>query len=173
MSMKTFFGIEIPKRNAQCANAEEELNPGEQIYSVINLSEDVFLRDDFCENCWSQVKGEDRIKKSITHWKSIVPEKKVEEKENFLDRDQKALALLKKMASSSAIEEQHQAYILGLFLARRRQVYNRKEFKNENDEAAILFEIASSNDVVPVRKFEFSDLDVAAIQKILAKKLKD
>ncbi|MEC7840401.1 MAG: hypothetical protein VX777_10220 [Chlamydiota bacterium] len=171
--MKTFFGIEIPKRNAKCAHADEELVAGERVYSVINQGEEGFLRDDFCEKCWNEIKDGESVRSALTYWKSVYPEKKVEEKEVFLDRDEKALSFFKTMASSTSLDEQQQAYILGLYLARRRQIYNRKEFINDDEQATILFEVASTQDVIPVRKFEFSDLDVDAIQKVLAKKLKD
>ncbi len=169
--MKTFFGIEIPKRNSQCAKAQEELKPGSEVFSVISQGDEAFLRDDYCSDCWKTIQNDELINQAITHWRSITPEKK-EQKELFLDRDQKALHMLKEMASSEAEEEQHQAYILALYLARRRQIYQRKEFQNEEGEWAVLYEVAGSHEIIPVRRFEFSELGIEGLQRSIAKKLK-
>lgn len=171
MSMKKYFNIDIPKRHTQCSHAKEELVPGNDMYSAIFEDEQVFSREDYCSQCWTHLQKEAKVHEAITHWKSVVPEKK-EIREIYLDRDDKALALLKKFSHSENVDEIHQAMILALYLSRRRKLYQRKEETNDG-EVVIIYEIPQQQEFVVVRKIDLQTIDVPKIQKMIATNLKD
>lgn len=168
--MKTYFNLEIPKRNSMCSHGQELLTPGLEIYSVVVEGEEGFVRFDYCETCWKGcregIQGE-----IVTSWKSLVPEVK-QEKELFLSRDEAASALFKQMASSALEEERQQAYILALYLARRRQIYQRKEMLDQDNVCHVVYEFADTEEAICIQKFELSTLPIEALQKTIAEKIK-
>lgn len=172
MSMKKYFNIDIPKRHSQCSHAKEELIPGNDMYSAIFHEEQAFSREDYCSQCWTQLHKDQKIQKAVTYWKSVVPEKK-ETKEIFLDRDDKALALLKQFSKSEDPDELHQAMILAIYLSRRRKLYQRKEEANEEGTVVILYEAPQTQEFVAVKKIELQFIDIPKIQKMIANNLKD
>lgn len=172
MSMKKYFNIDIPKRHSQCSHAKEELVPGNDMYSAIFEEGHSLSREDYCSQCWTHLQKEANMHEAVTYWKSVVPEKK-EVKEIYLDRDDKALALLKKFSQSDNIDETHQAMILALYLSRRRKLYRRKEEINDQGEGIIFYEVAQTQDFVQVKKVDPQNIDIPKIQKMIAANLKD
>lgn len=172
MSMKKYFNIEIPRRHSQCSHAQEELVPGNDMYSAIFEEDQSFLREDYCSQCWTQLQKDAKLQDAVTHWKSVVPDKK-EVKEIYLDRDEKALALLKQFSISEQLEELQQAMILALYLTRRRKLYQRKEVESDEGVVQVLFEVAQSQEILPVKKIELETIDIPKTQKLIAAHLKD
>ena len=172
MNMKKYFNIEIPKRHSQCSHAQEELIPGKDVYSAVYEDGNSLAREDYCSHCWTQLQKDAKLGEAITHWKSVVPEKK-EVKEIYLDRDEKALALLKECLGVDNPEKLQEAMILALYLARRRKLYNRKEVADEDGEVAIIFEVAETQELIAVKKIDLATVDITKIQKIIAANLKD
>lgn len=172
MSRKRYFSIEIPNRHSQCTHAEERLEAGQEVYSAIFESDQAFSREDYCSQCWTQVEKEAHIKNAVTYWKSVVPEKK-EVKEIFLDRDSKALALLKELVKSEEEEKLHQAMILAIYLSRRRKIYQRKEFVTKENQTYLLFEESESKEILSVPKIPLASIDIPKVQKTIAQQLKN
>lgn len=171
MKMKTYFNIEIPKRNSSCSSGQEPFTSGSEAYSLIVEGEEGFVRYDYCPACWKAIEDSAEVKDAITSWKSVIPDVK-QEKELFLSRDEAALALFKKIASSELEEERQQAYILSLFLARRRRLYQRKEMTHQNGILYLVYEFADTEEAICIQKYELSNLPIENIQKIIANKLK-
>ncbi len=172
MSMKKYFNIDIPKRHSQCSHAQEELIPGNDMYSAIFEEGQALSREDYCSQCWTQLQKEAKVHEAVTFWKSVVPEKK-EVKEIYLDRDDKALALLNQFIQSENVDEMHQAMILALYLSRRRKLYRRKEETNDEGENVIIYEVAQAQEFVSVKKVDPQTIDIPKIQKMIAANLKD
>lgn len=169
--MRHYFNIDIPKRHSQCSHAEEKLVPGKEMFSAIFEEEERFVRKDFCSQCWEELRNDAKMEEAITTWKSLVPDKR-EAKDIFLDRDDKALALLNQFAESEKQEEVEQAMILALYLNRKRKLYQRKEITNEKGETTLLFEAARTQEVIAVKKIDLQTIDLDAIQKLIAAQLK-
>jgi hypothetical protein len=171
MSMKKYFNIDIPKRHSQCSHAQEELTPGNKMYSAVFEEGQAFSREDYCSQCWTKLQKEAKMHEAVTFWKSVVPEKK-EVKEIFLDRDDKALALLNQYKESEQVDELHQAMILALYLSRRRKLYQRKEITNEAGHVTILFEVPQTQEIIAVQKIDLATIDITKTQIMIANSLK-
>lgn len=169
--MKHYFNIDIPKRHSQCSHAEEKLIPGEEMYSAIFEEEESFARKDYCSQCWAELRNDTAIRDAVTTWKSLVPDKKGA-KEIFLDRDDKALALLNQFAVSEKQEEIEQAMILALYLSRKRKLYQRKEMADDKGGVTLLFEVAQTQEIIAVKKVDLQAINLDAIQKLIAWHLK-
>ena len=168
--MRTFFGVEIPKKNTKCSKLSEDILPGDEIYSVLKNLDDNYIREDYCSSCWSTVQNE--LEESVVlNWKSIVSQQKPR-KDLFMSKDQQELSLFTKLAASDSLMDLHQAYILSLYLSRKKQIYFRKEFQNDLGQTLILYEFASNEENIIIKKFEFSELDLSSIQKAIADSLK-
>ncbi|MCB1111848.1 MAG: hypothetical protein H7A37_08615 [Chlamydiales bacterium] len=167
--MKLPFQIEIPKRSAACCAGEERLEPGMDYFSILVDSDgDEFMREDYCSACWT-AKAENLPDAMLTHWKSKVIDQKQAQEDLFKSRDEKALALLKELSQSEEAEKQSEAFILCLYLARKRHLYHRKDI----DEGQVgLYEVAATEEMLPIKKISLADIDAEKIQKEIARKLK-
>ncbi|MEI8366539.1 MAG: hypothetical protein WCF65_09015 [Parachlamydiaceae bacterium] len=163
------FQIAIPKRAATCAHGGELITPGMEYYSVIAAREadGGYDRHDYCPLCWQQLsKREERS----SSWKSSVPLKKAVS-ELPKKRDDRALYLLKEALSSTAADElvKEEAFVLSLYLARRRLIFFRQELKR-NNQPVLLYEVAETEEMLCVPKVELSQLKMDTLQVDLAKK---
>lgn len=154
--------IEIPRRSPACALGQEPLKEGMTYFSVLE-GEEPLVRRDYCEACWSQAKsGSHKI-----YWKAKVPPKK-REAPQAADLSGYAFILLKEALQSQCEEE---AFVLALYLARKKKLLLRDEFKNESGKIS-LYEVAETEEMIPVKKLELSTFKTEEIQESLAKKFK-
>lgn len=167
--MKPLFQIEIPRRSSYCARGGETLVPSMEYYSILlENPENGFHRHDFCPNCWENSAKLDFLPKSVSSWKSIVMEKK----EKFIpqNRDEKILYLLKEALTQEYEDKHVEVFILALYLARRKKLLLRQELQRE-DGIFNLYEIADTEEMLCVKKFNLAQIQVEKIQLQLAKKL--
>lgn len=171
--MKSFFNIEIPKRNAKCSKEGEAFEPGAYYYSlVIEEDEQLLIRHDYCAACWAKIlEDEGLLKDAVTHWKSIVPTKK-DIKDLYANRDEKALALLKEAVKGLSEEDAQRAFVLSLYLARKKLIYLRKEVSSEDGHSLQLYEVAQTEEMIGVKKMALSSLQIEKVQKDIAQLLK-
>lgn len=161
------FQIEIPKRASCCSKGAETFLPGAEYFSVlVKSSDEVYERQDYCIACWD--KNPDVSKASS--WKSSVPLKK-EGSELPKQRDARAFYLLKDAISSPYSDDSiAEAFVLALYLARRRLIYLRQEIQQEGKLPMCIYEVAETEEMICVPKISISDLQVEKIQVELAKK---
>lgn len=172
MSMKRYFNIDVPRRHNICAKGEEVLQPGADYFSVITESdENCFSRADYCSDCWKHIDESSKIQEAVTYWKAKVPQKE-EVKELYSSKNESAMALLKEFAGSGDDEERQQAFILALFLARQREIIQRKELKRDDGCEVLIYEVAETEEMIAVDKFSLSSLQIQKVQKALAEKMK-
>lgn len=166
------FQIDIPKRAAACAHHGEVLTPGMEYFSALlpGEIEGVFVRSDFCQNCWDQQSKKKPFNYATSTWKSIVPAKK-QESDLPKQRDERAFYLLKEALASTEANAPEEAFILALYLARRRLIVLRQELKRKNMPPASLYEVADTEEMLCVPKIDLSHLQVETIQLAIAKKL--
>jgi hypothetical protein len=165
------FHIEIPKRSSCCVKGGESLNPGSDYYSVLikGDEEGVYQRQDYCVNCWSQA---EQVPSGRSVWKSRVPIKK-EGSELPKQRDARALYLLKELLTNQITPTANaEAFVLALYLARRRLIVLRREVEREGQPPLSIYEVLETEEMVCVPKLSLSQLHVEQIQAELAKKFK-
>jgi hypothetical protein len=165
------FQIEIPKRATTCIKGGESLVQGMEYYSTLIRAEgeEEYQRHDYCLACWE--KTVDQAMQSSS-WKSVVPTKK-DGSELPKRRDERALYLLKEVLRDKENESSEaEAFVLSLYLARRRLIFFRQEMKKRDNKPVNIYEVAATEEMLCVPKFEISELPIEKIQLELAKKFK-
>ena len=164
------FQIEIPKRASYCVKGGEPLLQGAEYYSALIRGEtdEIYHRQDYCQTCWEkQYTNQAHISSS---WKSTVPLKK-EVSELPKQRDSRALFLLKEALNNlDGNNKTAEAFVLALYLARRRLVFLRQEIKREGKLPLCVYEVAATEEMICVPKISLLDLHVEKVQLELAKK---
>lgn len=173
MVVKSPFQIEIPKRSNVCHQGKEPLLPGAEIYSTLKEGtiEGTYERQDFCLTCWKQLAKENSHHEVCSSWRSKIPLKK-EASDLPKQRDARALCLLKEALKSNEPDDQAEAFVLTLYLARRRLLYFRQDLVLEDGQPASVCEVAETEEMLCIRKIALSHLQVEKIQQQLAKKFK-
>lgn len=163
------FQIEIPKRGAVCSQGGESLIPGTEYYSALISAETGagYVRQDYCQDCWKRTQGKpfDRV---CSTWKSTVPRGK-ETSDLPKKRDERVFYLLREILAKQ--ESPAEAFVLALYLARRRLLFLRQEMIHEGKYPVIIYEVAETEEMICVPSFSLSELQVEQLQVSLAKKL--
>jgi hypothetical protein len=163
------FQIEIPKRASRCFKGGEVLNQGESYYSalILNDHEQSYHRQDYCLLCWES--NHSKIEGMVSSWKSVVPVKKGES-ELPKRRDERALYLLKEaLSNQESPEAKEEAFVLSLYLARRRLIALRQELKRGAAPFS-LYEVSETEEMLCVPKISLSDLRIEKVQQELSRK---
>ena len=168
MSKRPLLQLEIPRRSRTCTKGAEPLLPGMEYYSILFIEGETFKRQDFCPTCWEQIKAE-KINQADSHWKSKVPAKQEALKD--LSRDERAMELLREALQTNAPEQRAEAFVLALYLARKKQLILRHELEQDG-ELVSLYEDPSTEEILTVKQAELTPPQIKQIQEELAKKLK-
>jgi hypothetical protein len=151
---------------------QEEFLPGMEFYSALVEGEEKgsYQRYDYCAPCWTQLDPQKQHPKLISSWKSKVPIKKLAE-ELPKQRDARVLVLLKE----AILQNKHldEAFVLALYLARKRLIALRQEMTLPSGDPASLYEVLETEEMLCVPRLRLSGLQVEKIQQSLAAQLKD
>jgi len=112
--------LSIPRRSFCCAKTEERFSPDAEYISLIREGEEGELyREDISLTWWTKHGQEDLLKEVKSFWRGRVPSSssRPEEPQEFYD---KALYLLRHCLSEDNQESDLKAFILALFLARKK-----------------------------------------------------
>lgn len=157
--------IDIPRRGHYCALGNEPLKEGTIYYSLLEEGETDIVRRDYCPVCWEKIS----IKGQRAYWKSrVLPKKR--EAHKAVDFSHYAFLLLKEALHNNTEEAQEEAFVLALFLARKRQLHLRDEIEREAGERYFLYEVAATEEMLAVKKLDLSTLKTEKVQDNLAKK---
>lgn len=163
------FQIEIPKRASHCVKGGEFLNQGDSYYTALISAQNEYAyeRQDYCLTCWEAI---DLPNQAIaSSWKSVVPFKK-DKSELPKRRDDRALYLLKEALSDQEGEgAKEEAFVLSLYLARRRLITVRQELM-KGGFPYFLYEVAETEEMLCVPRIFLSDLRIEKVQQGLSKK---
>ncbi|MCB1113632.1 MAG: hypothetical protein KDK62_02635 [Chlamydiia bacterium] len=152
--------VEIPRRARKCARDESPFHAGTPYFSrLIPLKEGRYEREDFCEACW---KEESPSPGSIS-WKGEVPKKTAKDKRE--DKIEGWFELLEQLLESTEEQSQKQAYLLALFLKRKRALAERGMLEGNH-----LFEVIETEEAILVPKVKLTRDDLP-LQELLAQKL--
>lgn len=173
MSMLSGLHIEIPRRNRTCNKAEEPLAPGTIYYSILVEEGKGYQRQDFCKSCWEKEMREEWVPKASGHWKAQVPAKKNSDAASQ-KKEERALDLLKEALANKVEEEMAEAFILALYLARRKWLILREEIKQSKEHSLLVYEVSETEEMIAVpRPKSLSQIQVGTIQAKLVEKLKN
>lgn len=161
--MSVLQKIQIPRRHTHCAKENEVFTSGMHYHStLIESEEEGYQRKDYCLECWNSMEEHEGI-----NWASQVPQNKGPDLRD-LNRDQKALELLK----FAQEEDNHkEAFILALYLVRKKKMQFREEMVHEDGETYSLYEVLATEEMIPVKKIALDDLPVLEVQAEIASKL--
>lgn len=152
---------DIPSRSQSCVIKGELFVPGMEYFS--ELLEDPngkWLRKDYCVSCW-QKKESGEI-----YWKSSVPTHAKKPQENP-EIHAEMIQALKELIEAK--QEEEKAFMLALFLARKRKLALRKEME-ENGKTLQLYEILETEEMVPVVFVPLSEIKTEEIKAYFKKK---
>ncbi len=170
--MKTPYLFEIPRRAPACALGKEPFTAGMEYYSTLETLQDSGLeRKDYCVSCWDNAAHKELLNKSLSHWKSKVQGKK-DEHPLPQDRTERALELLRRALANVEETSHEEAFVLALYLARRRKLYLRQELQQANGEWISLYEVAATEEMLAVKKIALSSLQTEKVQTSLAHKFR-
>lgn len=172
MNTKMLFQMEIPRRSHQCVKGQELLAPDVEYFSVLlENGEGSLQRQDYCSACWQASRTLESFSHVKGYWKARVASKK----DNFelahaLSRDEKAFQLLKHALSANSEDAFEEAFVLALYLARRRLIILRQKIRHDNGSEIYLYEVTATEEMLAVKKIELSSIKIEKIQLQLAAK---
>lgn len=167
------FQVEIPKRALCCHKGGETLEAGQDYFSLLvdGDSTGSYQRQDYCRPCWEALSKTVKDSQIASSWRSVVPLTKCLS-DLPKKRDDRALYLLKEALNSPSKENIPEAFVLALYLARRRLITLRNEMKSPTHGALSIYEVADTEEMLCVPKLALSDLQVEKLQLELARKFK-
>jgi len=169
--MKNVFQIDIPKRSQLCSIGNELLSEGMEYYSLLTTdAEGAYSRRDLCPICWDKFQENFSGSENKTHWRSKVPSKKAIAVLP-VNRDDRVLYLLKEVLNDPE-NQGSEAFVLALYLARRRVLLLRHELCQEDGSVLLLYEVGATEEMLCVKKMQLSSLQTEKIQLEIASKLK-
>lgn len=167
------FQIQIPKRSMTCSTCLKPFSPGTDYYSLLSEDEnEEKSRADFCPECWHQKSDQMNLKRDAKYWKSKVPLKKLgpvlpEEKNTHI------FECLKKSLEDDSQEAKEDAFVLALYLARRRLISLRKEVKEEDGSILQLYEDLETEEMLSIHKIHLAKEQIETVQERIAKKVNE
>lgn len=173
MNLKTSFLIEIPKRAQTCCKCQTPFKGGEEYQTALfEGAQDVpFERCDFCLPCFQKNVKENADSLPLSTWKSVVPMKK-EESPLPKQKDDRAMYLLKEALAKNDEQSIEEAFILALYLARKRILAMRQEVPLENQRKGLVYEVLETEEMLCVPKVPLNELAIEKVQEELAKKFR-
>lgn len=161
--MSPLFSIAIPKRATNCVKGKERFVHGMEYFSILVEESETenYRREDFCSVCWSQ----GVIQKAKSFWKGKVPEGK-EAEESHQQNNEGLLGYLKMLMEESRFSH---AFVLALYLTRKKQLIFRKEVVHQGQKVH-LYEVPITEEMLSIPRAELSFHEVQQIQATLEEK---
>lgn len=153
--MKAQFQIVIPKRNLVCVNCKNSFSSGQEIQSQLVESSQGWLRQDACTPCFSPLESAVIWKHTIGTEEKVLPENQ--------DHIAHALELLQKLIGSELIAEHEEAFLLALYLVRKKVLIHRVRMG--------LYENLETGDMYLIPKIDFAHFSAHAAGLRLQEKL--
>jgi hypothetical protein len=170
MSINAPFHIDIPKRGQHCSLGNETFIPGAEIQSALKeTTAGAYERHDYCLSCWEKLGSQNVHKGFSTSWRSKMALKRIVS-DLPKQREARAMAMLKAALLRAEQLDIEEAFVLSLYLARKRLLFFRQEMVLESGERAFLYEAAESEEMLCVLQISLSSLEVEKIKNELASK---
>jgi len=161
--------LDIPKRQQQCSGGRHPFQPGDKSYTLVSLEAEGWRRQDLCETCWNELKSRGLPAQTKSYWHSRIPLKQPEEALPK-HKEERALVLLKRALLENSPTTQREAFILALYLARKKYLQFRQELEQLGD-TIYLYEVAATEELLPIKKMVLHSNDIDILQQRLAQML--
>ncbi len=138
--------ITIPRRSRVCLQGGDAFASGDSYFSILIPEGEGYRRQDYCSKCWSSSAKEQSIENGRTHWRSKVP---IKEQKKELSSDDKALDRLMELVDGESDEEAALAFLMALYLERKRRIVMRKELPT-----GFCYENLRTEEMVVVKKID-------------------
>ncbi|GEM_PF-1639589 len=162
MSKRLLKQLPIPRRARSCARSNQPFQPGDTVVSLISdgQKEGVYEREDILQSEWDEQPGEG----VRSYWTSVIPEraKKPTTPDEYLER---AMTLLVDFLDKE--EAQLKAFLLALFLGRKKKLIFRGELREEGTDY-YLFEVEESEEMLTLPVLDPSEAELARVQQELS-----
>lgn len=155
----------IPRRSRSCEACQEKFDPGAEYASALTDGDkEGLVRHDFCKRCWN----DERLEEHKGFWKAVVPEKKSITKDpegHYLE----VLELLREEIENDTQESRGYAFILALYLTRKKQLILRQEIDLDGQQA-FLYEVLSTEEMLCVKNVTLTLEEMQTIQQSLTER---
>lgn len=155
--------VRIPRRSRKCCSCSLMFTPGTEYASLLSEGhkEGEYERADYCLRCW----GEQLSDRSRTYWKGKVPKRKAiaeDPEEHYLE----VFEFLHEEIEKNTREADQSAFLLSLYLLRKKKIALRQEMDRE-DGVYQIYEILSTEEMFSVKKQTLSEERLLSIQQEL------
>lgn len=158
--------LEIPSRQNVCTRCQTPFSAKDICHSLLMESQQIWTRQDLCQPCHDQF---DSAKAAIRcTWKTIIPPKGTLS-ELPKQRDDRAMALLRLAIQNDTPEDRDEAFILALYLMRKRILCFRQEI-DQLGERIQLYEVNATEEILPIKKVE--KVPIETVRERIAAKLR-
>ena len=135
----------ITRGELQCSHCAKPFQEGEEYSSAIHDRGTEFVRQDFCNECSSQINREE----CFSFWQTRVPVKEQEQKK-FVD-DEVIFNFFLRLANEQDQLKRNFRYVLALFLMRKKQLKFKDVARSDEGEALVLHSSREQEDYeVPI-----------------------
>ena len=126
--------LSIPRRSLICQICNTRFLPEQEYQSILSHAGEALERRDFCIACWSKEAKFLHTDNILSSWRGQIPGKlrASEEKESKGKELQGFYPQLMEALESKTSEGLQQAFLLALFLERKRKLLFRKEIHDKN-----------------------------------------
>ena len=154
--------LQIPRRNRKCSACENPFQSNDLYHSILNEQDEGKLaREDLCPSCWEEKHPEHK-----SHWCSKVPEREIVDL-TPQGHDERLMELLKECVNSQEENDHRKAFVVALYLTRRKKLIQRQEIEHQGHDV-IIYEVKENEEMLSVPKVSITTLQVAEIQKSFA-----
>ncbi|MDF2549050.1 MAG: hypothetical protein K0S07_117 [Chlamydiales bacterium] len=130
--------------------------------------EGVWLRKDFCPDCWQKVKEEDPVWAQLYHWRAkcakVVAEFSPENAFDLID-------LIKSAQDEGSTYTPDELFIIALYLERKKLIAFQRQEEDNEGKLWLVYEINKSDETFSIPKVTLKSLDMRLIEEKMAPQL--
>lgn len=151
----------IPKRTSLCCGCGQTFLPESEYFSFLVMGEKGWQRQDDCPMCWKKLK--EKRKEEGVEWKGKIPRKEIKKG----TPDERANTLFQELCKEQDSDNQKLAYVLALYLERKKQLALRGSLKNK-----LCFEHQETGEGYAIEKLSLGKEELDQIVTTLIEKLR-
>lgn len=167
MTVLYSFLYEIPKPSQTCFHGKEPLAGLDYCSALFeNQQGSGFYRQDYCLKCWEIFTKDPSFLEIKSHWKAKMPAKK-EQTKVPAGHYAKIIDVLQLLMTLDTPEAFSQAYLLTLYLVRKRQLTFRQEIQIQG-KPSVIYEVNATQQILCIKKIDPKTLEKHVFKSQLA-----